>query len=62
MDPLSQRLLEDVLVGQVLLLAAQIEHEKKKSGVTRLGGDYTREAIELIKKRKRLIIAQLLVE
>jgi hypothetical protein len=62
MDPLSQRLLEDVLVGQVLLLAAQIEQEKKNSGVTRLGGDYTQEAIELIKKRKRLIIAQLLVE
>jgi hypothetical protein len=62
MDPLSQRMLENILTAQVLLLSVEIEQRKRKVGTNRPGGDFTKEAIQEIKQKREGIIRQLLID
>jgi len=50
---------DDILTALVLILARQLAAEQKAKGVTRLGGDYTKDAVELIKEN-RVHVTQLL--
>ena len=43
---------EDLFTALVLVLSRQIDAEKCKNGVRRMGGDYSREAVALIRRRK----------
>lgn len=44
---------EDVYAALVAVLSKQIDAEKKAKGTTRVGGDYTNEAVELIERTKQ---------
>lgn len=48
----NKQLLEDILTAQVLLLSRLIDMEKRTSGTTRMGGDYSREAVKLIRAKQ----------
>jgi len=50
---------EMILTALVLTLSKQIDFEKKEKGTTRIGGDYTSEAVRLIKNKHSKIIALL---
>ena len=54
-----RRLLEASLTAQVLILSRQIDQEKRDGGTKRLGGDYTHEAIALIRQKQGRIIEML---
>lgn len=54
-----KRLLEDVLVAQVVTLARQLEVEARKGGTTRIGGDYIPEALRLLEQKRTQVLDRL---
>jgi len=42
---------DEMMTALVLILAKQIQAEKKVGGTTRIGGDYTADAARLIKEK-----------
>lgn len=44
---------EDLYAAMVAVLSKLIDAEKRSKGTTRLGGDYSSEAVQLIKMTKR---------
>jgi hypothetical protein len=52
-------LLEAILTTQVLILGKQLATEKKAKGTSRLGGDYLKEAVDLIRKKQPEVLALL---
>ncbi|MCO6440532.1 MAG: hypothetical protein J5I81_05455 [Nitrococcus mobilis] len=52
-------LLTKILVAQVISLEKQIAAEKKARGTTRVGGDFIREAIELIHQSQPRVLEML---
>ncbi len=49
----ERTVLEAILIAEVLVLANQIEAKQSAKGVTRIGGDYTHEAVSLITDKRR---------
>lgn len=47
----NKELLEQIAVGQVVLLSKLIDMEKKAGGSHRVGGDYMREAVKLLREK-----------
>jgi hypothetical protein len=45
-------LLQQVLVANVLILARYVQEDKKGKGVSASTSDYTREAVELIRRKQ----------
>jgi len=58
----EKQLLENILTADILILARLTNAEKKAKGVTKLGGDYTREALREIRESKEDLIARLKLE
>ncbi len=56
----NQRLLNELLVAQVLCLAAQLKAAKERQGVTSTS-DYVQEAAALIKQKRERVLSLLLV-
>lgn len=56
----EKELLETILVAETLILSELIKQDKERKGTTRLGGDYTKEAMSEIKRSHQKIIALLL--
>jgi hypothetical protein len=54
-----QALLEDILVAETLILSELIRQNKERSGIKRIGGDYTAEAVNEIKRSRQKVIALL---
>lgn len=57
--PEVKALLEQLLAAQVLVLEQQIRAEKAAGGSTRLGGDYTQEALNLLQSKSPELIARI---
>jgi hypothetical protein len=55
----NKALLEQLLAAQVLVLEQQIRAEKATAGSTRLGGDYTQEALNLLQSKSPELIARM---
>jgi hypothetical protein len=62
MNQTDRELMESILTAQVLLLSDRIEREQKAKGVTRVGGDYTAEAVRQIKQRKSAVVQMFLAD
>jgi hypothetical protein len=62
MDPLSQRMLENILTAQVLVLAGEMQRRSGKSTPDRSGHDYVKDAIQEIKQTREGVIRMLLVD
>jgi len=58
----EKALLENILTAEVLTLSRILHIEKKEKGVNKIGGDYTREAIEEIKRSRADVIARLIAD
>lgn len=58
MDTENRRLLESILVAEILNLAAAIKAEKASKG-SRSTSDYTDEAIRLIAQKRSMILRAL---
>ena len=41
-----------ILVSNVLILSKQLDAEARAKGTKRVGGDYTREAVELLRSER----------
>lgn len=52
--------LQDILVANVLILSKLLDADKREHGTHRMGGDYSREAIEMIRKSRSAVLTQLL--
>lgn len=48
----EKQLLEQILTTQVLILSKTINAEKEAKGTHRIGGDYTRDAVKLIREKQ----------
>jgi len=48
----EKQLLEQILTAQVLLLSKAINAEREQKGTHRIGGDYSREAVRLIREKQ----------
>ncbi len=59
MKETDRDLLESILVAEVLLLSREIDRERCKHGVTKIGGDYTHEAITLIRQKRPTVLQAL---
>lgn len=46
----DRKLLEQILTAHVLILSKLLDAEAQKKGIRRGGGDFTREAVQLIEK------------
>lgn len=55
----NQRLLNELLVAQVLCLAAQLKAAKERQGVSSTS-DYVQEAVSLIKQKREKALSLLL--
>jgi hypothetical protein len=55
MNPTHTRLLEDLLVAQVISLATQLKMKKKSEGITSTS-DFVSEAVALIKKKRAAVL------
>jgi hypothetical protein len=55
MSPTDTRLLEDLLVAQVLSLATQLKMKKKSEGITSTS-DFVSEAVALMNKKRDAIL------
>lgn len=54
----DRRMVETLLVAQVLLLERELAREARRKGVRRIGGDYVGEAArEISRKRGRVLQA-----
>ena len=51
----NQKILEDLLVVEVLVLAGQLKAAKQADGIHSTS-DYTREAVQLIRQKRRTIL------
>lgn len=60
MSPTDRELLESILTAQILLLSEQLHVKAKANGSNRIGGDYTSEAIQLIKSKRQSLLMRLL--
>lgn len=55
----EKELLEDILVAQVLTISHLMDAKQLTKGITRTPADYTREALQEIKKDRSKILAKL---
>jgi hypothetical protein len=60
MDPLSQRMLENILTAQVLTLAGEMQRQSGKPVPDLSGHDYVKDAVREIKQKREGLIQMLL--
>lgn len=48
-----------ILVSNVLIMSKQLDAEARAKGTKRVGGDYTREAIELLRSERLKVLQAL---
>ena len=58
MEDKAERLLQDIVTAQVLILARHLKAEKERKGVTSTG-DFISDAVRLIKEKKSQVLATL---
>jgi len=58
MEDKAERLLQDIVTAQVLILARHLKAEKERKGVTSTS-DFISDAVRLIKEKKSQVLATL---